>query len=383
MTEAQVQKKVGKELSKLGYAVYTNEKKQFIFALPRIDEVGLGIPVLLVAHTDTVGGSKGASKVFHDEKNGVMWSPEGLGADDRAGVFAVIELAKRHKVSVLLTTGEESGGIGARAFIAAYPSNEFGYKMAIQLDRRGDSEVVFYQNDSEEFQEYIQEFGFKKDYGSFSDISIIGPAWRINSANLSVGFVREHSNSEHLFVDSMIATINKVSKILAQEIPNFDYEERTYSYSRTYKPMTWFDNTGKERTSWIESDGWSYTGNNYRLAAPLEEDYDDNKSEGKTYDQLLDEGLADCHVCGNFLPTSEVMWANDDLIEVCLDCYNDDGGFYCGYCDDACLPSFCEMDEAVALSICDKCYYTYYLNEIQLDITKRLDGDDEDDDDKK
>lgn len=43
-----------------------------------------------------------------------MWSPQGLGADDRAGIFAIIQIIKSGlRPHIILTTDEEVGGVGA------------------------------------------------------------------------------------------------------------------------------------------------------------------------------------------------------------------------------------------------------------------------------
>ena len=49
------------------------------------------IPIALVAHMDTVF-KKPATRVYYDKEQGVMWSPDGLGADDRAGIFAILNI---------------------------------------------------------------------------------------------------------------------------------------------------------------------------------------------------------------------------------------------------------------------------------------------------
>ena len=73
------------------------------------------IPIALVAHMDTVF-THPAENMFYDERKGVLWSPEGLGADDRAGVFSILKILQENlRPSVILTTDEEKGGIGALA----------------------------------------------------------------------------------------------------------------------------------------------------------------------------------------------------------------------------------------------------------------------------
>ena len=74
-------------------------------------------PVALVAHLDTVFKLP-PQNIFYDREKNVMWSPEGLGADDRAGVFAIVEIIRNYEdlnPTIILTTGEEKGCIGAEA----------------------------------------------------------------------------------------------------------------------------------------------------------------------------------------------------------------------------------------------------------------------------
>ena len=50
-------------------------------------------PVMLVAHMDTVFKTP-PKNIYYDRRQRVMWSPQGLGADDRAGIF---DIKKNHK----------------------------------------------------------------------------------------------------------------------------------------------------------------------------------------------------------------------------------------------------------------------------------------------
>lgn len=185
------------------------------------------IPIALVAHMDTVFKSP-VSDLYYDQKKGVMWSPQGLGADDRAGIFAIIKIIQSGlRPSIILTTGEEMGGVGACALTEKYPECPIeGLKYMIQLDRRGTNDCVFYDCYCPEFVDYVESFGFCERWGSFSDISFLMPAWEIVGTNLSVGYDDEHSASEILQTNALLDTISKVKRMLSEvEIPNFKYDE--------------------------------------------------------------------------------------------------------------------------------------------------------------
>lgn len=181
------------------------------------------IPIALVAHMDTVFKFP-THEIFYDRQKNVIWSPDGLGADDRAGVFTIIQIIKRGlRPHIILTTDEEIGAQGASALSSINcPFQDLRY--LIQLDRRGSNDCVFYDCDNQSFVDYVEQFGFVEAIGSFSDISLICPAWKIAGVNLSIGYRDEHSTSEILFVNYMLDTMEKVIKMLQEtEIPKFEY----------------------------------------------------------------------------------------------------------------------------------------------------------------
>lgn len=182
------------------------------------------IPIALVAHMDTVFKNP-PEEIFFDPKHNVMWSPQGLGADDRAGVFGIVQIIRSGLLPhVIFTTDEERGALGAMQLAKLdCPFNNIKY--LIQLDRRGSDDCVFYECDNKEFVDYIEDFGFSLNYGSFSDISELCPAWGVAGVNLSIGYRDEHSECEVLFVGQMLATIAKVKKMLnaAETAKKFEY----------------------------------------------------------------------------------------------------------------------------------------------------------------
>ena len=194
------------------------------------------IPVALVAHMDTVHTTP-VVDLYYDKEQNVMWSPQGIGADDRAGVFAIIEVLRAGlRPTLILTTDEEKGGLGASALIKDIPDAPCKLNFLIELDRRGKNDCVFYDCDNPEFEEYIENFGFETNFGSFSDISYIAPAWKIAAVNLSIGYENEHSKAETLNVDWMYGTIDRVCEILrnVKEEDYFEYIEMKNPYAKYY-----------------------------------------------------------------------------------------------------------------------------------------------------
>ena len=221
-----------KIMKEVGYEIVKN--KRFLYA-HRSD----AIPVIMVAHLDTVHHSM-PKDIFWDKNQNVLWSPEGLGADDRAGVWGILELIRRgHFPNVLFTMDEEIGGIGAK--IAAELIKPEGVKFVIELDRKGSKDAVFYDCENPEFTKYVEGFGFKEEWGSFSDISYLCPKWGIAGVNLSTGYYDAHFKTEYLKVAELIDVLGKVESIFANlpEEP-FIYIESEFSYVKaaTYYPVS-------------------------------------------------------------------------------------------------------------------------------------------------
>ena len=184
------------------------------------------LPVALLAHLDTVG-VRPPSDIYYDPKAHVMWSPQLLGADDRAGVYAIIDIIQAgYRPSIILTTEEETGCLGALFLAEEHPECPIkNLKALIQLDRQGENDSVYYDCDNKRFKKFINSYGFNTAQGSFSDISVLGPAYQIAAVNLSVGYLNEHNPIETLNVKWLSKTIEKVKKIIVDidSYPAFEY----------------------------------------------------------------------------------------------------------------------------------------------------------------
>lgn len=183
------------------------------------------IPILLVAHLDTVWPNKPTIMVNKDYS---LWmGRRGLGADDRAGVYAIIKLIRwGYKPSILFTTGEEAGGIGAKSFVKDFPEPPIPIKYVIEIDRRGRGQAVYYDCANNKFEEYVSSFGFKTHQGIFSDVSFICPYWDVAGVNLSAGYYNEHTEYETLKIDDLNYTLERVKAMLdsADEAEMFSFE---------------------------------------------------------------------------------------------------------------------------------------------------------------
>lgn len=208
------------------------------------------IPVALVAHLDTVHRTSNRENLYFDPIKKVAWSPNGLGADDRAGVYAILEIIKRgYRPHVIFTHDEETGAGGAREMTKF--DLPFAPNFLIELDRRGYKEAVFYDCGNKAFQDKILTYGFKLGHGTFSDISVLAPAYDLAAVNLGIGYYHEHSKDEILFVDEMFDTVNRVINILEDEshsVIAYNYQKVVYTYKNYYKDYDNYDYPSKYDT---------------------------------------------------------------------------------------------------------------------------------------
>lgn len=190
------------------------------------------VPILLVAHMDTV--HKELPRII-ELNNGKISSPQGIGGDDRCGIYMISKIIEKHHCSVLFTEDEEIGGVGADKFVHHSCLNGLEFNYAIELDRRGKNDAVFYECDNPEFEDFITEDGdWKTDFGSYSDICDVAPALGCAAVNLSCGYYNAHTKNEYVVFSEMEANIKKVCKLIERTTENdkFEYIEVKHRWGK-------------------------------------------------------------------------------------------------------------------------------------------------------
>ena len=193
-------------------------------------------PVMLIAHLDTVH-KQPVRDICKSICGNILMSPQGIGGDDRCGVYALTRIygQSSKKPWLLFTCDEENGGIGAHVFCENHtkgklPESLSSLKFLVELDRRGNRDAVYYDCGNDDFEEYITSKGFQTAQGSFSDISLIAPKLGVAAVNLSSGYYDAHTLHEHINVEQLEVVIEKVANIVAEAaedtIPRFEYRER-------------------------------------------------------------------------------------------------------------------------------------------------------------
>ena len=245
------------------------------------------LPVLLTAHMDTVHKETVKEIHINDYFDGNditnKWSsPQGIGGDDRCGVWLIMNLIKEgFRPSVLFCEKEELGSIGAGKFCKTKYIQDLGVNYMIELDRRGKTDAVFYSCDNKEFTKWVQDVtGYQKAIGTMSDISKLMPSSGIAGVNLSVGYFNEHHLEEYIIVEYMNNTLEVVKKLLKTEV------DKPWKYVKFVNQTTW---------------GWGDFGNrnygfgdrNYGFGDSLRRRHFDDLTELKLTVKLLEDYIDD------------------------------------------------------------------------------------------
>lgn len=219
MTQEEVKAYMEKYLSSKNYEVINEEG--FLYAKGTV-------PVLLVAHMDTV--HKQQCKTIVNE-NGRISSPQGIGGDDRCGVFIIMNLVTELNCSVLLCEDEEIGIQGAKKFAMTDYINNLDVNYMIEFDRKGSEDAVFYSCDNKDFTKFVTDAtDYKVAQGSYSDISVLMPAAKLAGVNLSCGYYNPHTTTEYVVYSDMMRTIDAAIALIGTECEShFNYVPKMYA----------------------------------------------------------------------------------------------------------------------------------------------------------
>ena len=207
--------------------------------------------VCLTAHMDTV--HKEPVKDYYvlnsKGKRTIVSSPQGIGGDDRCGIYMILRILERTQLrpTIIFCEDEEIGGIGSNKFCGTKFINDLK-KMhcLIELDRKGDKDLVYYSDVNEDFHKYLEEItDYKENFGSFSDISHLSPVCGISSVNISCGYYNAHTKDEYVVMEEMEnsikTTINIIEDVIEKNV-SYEYKKREYSkYSFGNRYLNYYD----------------------------------------------------------------------------------------------------------------------------------------------
>ena len=185
------------------------------------------VPVMLLAHLDTVH-KQPVKEICWDKDYNVAMSPQGIGGDDRCGVYMILRIVKELNCHVLFCEDEECGGVGAYTFANSGLHPKVNY--LIEFDRKGSNDAVFYDCANPDFITLLKRYGFKESYGTFSDISAVAPALGVAAVNVSSGYYNQHTLHESVNIQEMNTNADRIARLIRENADTYyEYiEDKTY-----------------------------------------------------------------------------------------------------------------------------------------------------------
>lgn len=220
MSQKELKHYLAKHLKSSGYTI--TSQNGFLYAEG-------SIPVLLVAHLDTIHQEK-PEIICISEDGRYMMSPQGIGGDDRCGVYMILQIIQSAKCHILFCEEEETGANGARVFTQSKIHPDVNY--IIEMDRRGNNDAVFYGCANPDFTDFVESFDFIEALGSFSDISVIAPYLKTAAVNISAGYYYEHRLHEFIDLVAMECNIRRITQMVQTAVSHFPYMQRKNSFGQ-------------------------------------------------------------------------------------------------------------------------------------------------------
>ena len=153
--------------------------------------------IYLVAHSDTVFPCEPKEEEVL-ECRGIFTAPQnGLGADDRVGLWTVERLIKIFPdCGFIISPDEETGDITLNTRIKEYSVFLDDAKLFISFDRKGMSEYVDYGNYNKKIEKYLKALGIKRNHGTYSTVSMLSDKFYTACVNLCICADNFHEKAE-------------------------------------------------------------------------------------------------------------------------------------------------------------------------------------------
>lgn len=292
MTQKQLKKHLAKEMRKRGREVIVDDG--YIYSPGEL-------PIILCAHLDTVHENKPSVIVY---SKGEISSPQGIGGDDRCGVWMIMEIIKKVNPTVIFFEDEECGGVGSMLFSKTKLCDDLIGKInyVIELDRKGENDAVFYDCENYDFADFVTKSFWKESFGTFTDICNICPALGCAGVNLSCGYYKQHTKDEYIVISEMEKAMCETIKMINRGTNVF------YEYVEAKK--FW------DKLDWRDNYGYGYYGGYKCDSVSYESEYtivfiNDEGSEEEYYTKAVSEWEAIGLFCTDF-PNKRYM----DIVEI-------------------------------------------------------------------
>lgn len=189
------------------------------------------VNMMLCSHLDTVHKRQPKQFVYNRAAE-TMTSPQGIGGDDRCGVFSILTILNEMdgvKPYLFFSTDEETGMNTTRKGATDLKKLCLGINYIVELDRQDTDDSVYYECGNQEFKDWINSFGFVEAQGTGSDIKVLSSEWEVASVNLSIGYKKQHTTSEKVYFNDVRKTIDRVKQIIRATQPGrfFPLQKKT------------------------------------------------------------------------------------------------------------------------------------------------------------
>ena len=194
-----------------------------------------GAEVLGVAHLDTV---KSNPKAWIGRTT-ISNCPQ---LDDRLGVWVLLNAlpSRGLKFDLLLCDSEEVGQSTAQYFNAPRQ-----YNWIFEFDRAGE-DAVTYDFSTPAWDALLEGYGWKVEFGAFSDISALEFDIGCKGVNIGVGYHRQHTDSCWASLSQTKSAVDKFCRFYSEQYNVFmphEHKEVYNTYSRHY-PASRFNGYG-------------------------------------------------------------------------------------------------------------------------------------------
>ncbi len=278
--------------------------------------------VCLTAHMDTVHSNL-IKDYYVLKENGktIVSSPQGIGGDDRCGIYMILTILEKTKFrpTIIFCEDEEIGGVGSNKFCNTKFINDLKKMYClIELDRKGSNDLVYYSDINEEFHKYVENVtGYNESFGSFSDISHLSPACGISSVNISCGYYNAHTTDEYVVMEEMNNSIERTIDIIASMLKDkkqFKYEKRVYKPIRYEDDYEYYYPSRWQRTFQEEKEISLYI--QYELDGVELDEFVSGKTEDECWGKFF---TLNTSICFNDVKDYEIY--NDDDYDSYLNSY--------------------------------------------------------------
>ncbi len=256
--------------------------------------------IAFMAHHDTVHKTDGRQKVVYDPHRNYAYVDhnECLGADCTTGVWLILEMIKAKVPGLYIVhTGEECGGIGARAVVASRADWLKQLDFAISFDRYGTESIITHQSGirccsesfSRDFESILNLNLISDSGGSYTDsyeyMDIVSEC-----TNLSVGYYKQHTSQEYQdigFATKLLKALVSAdwSKLKPYRDPSVVEFDDYSIYGRGYT----FGRKSEYKSQFDYGNYYGYPDKDYDRVVDNEDDLDTLILKYNTMEKLIEE----------------------------------------------------------------------------------------------